>query len=53
MIDVKDLRIGNLIRINNPKYFPEIKGVILSVTAMSERLGLDKENTYSIGLEHY
>ena len=51
-IDAKELRIGNLVRVNNPKYHPKLKGVILEVTSISETIDLDRKLTYSIGLKH-
>lgn len=51
-IDAKELRIGNLVRVNNPKHHPKLKGVILEVTSISETVDLDRKLTYSIGLKH-
>jgi len=42
-----ELRIGNLVTVNNPEYYPKLKGVILRVTSISPN-----RDDYSIGLEH-
>ena len=42
-----ELRIGNLVTVNNPEYHPRLKGVILRVTSISPN-----GDEYSIGLEH-
>jgi len=42
-----ELRIGNLVTVNNPKYHPKLKGVVLRVTSISPN-----GDEYSIGLEH-
>lgn len=42
-----ELRIGNLVTVNNPKYHPKLKGVILRVTSISPN-----GDDYSVGLEH-
>lgn len=42
-----ELRIGNLVTVNNPEYHPKLKGVILRVTSISPN-----SDDYSVGLEH-
>ena len=42
-----ELRIGNLVTVNNPEYHPKLKGVILRVTSISPN-----GDDYSVGLEH-
>ena len=52
MTIAKDLRIGNLVMVDNPKSHPQLNGVILEVTSISETKGIDNENTYGVGLKH-
>jgi len=47
MINVENLRVGNLVHVENPKHHPKLKGVILRVTSISQ-----VDGGYSIGLEH-
>ena len=42
-----ELRIGNLVTVNNLEYHPKLKGVILRVTSIS----LNSDD-YSVGLEY-
>lgn len=48
MIDVQDLRIGNLVTVNNEKYHPSLKGIPLEVTGISEA----SEDRWAISLKH-
>ena len=47
IMKANELRIGNLVTVNNPEYHPKLKGVILRVTSIS----LNSDD-YSVGLEH-
>lgn len=51
-MNAKELRIANLVNINNPLFHPTLKDVVLSVTGISQTIGLDGESTYSVSLEH-
>lgn len=52
MIDTSDLMLGNLVIINNPKHHPNLKNIPLIITGINLTLDCDKNNTYSISLEH-
>ena len=52
MIPANDLRIGNLVTVNNPKYHPKLKDVILQVISIDELLDFDKIATHAIRLKH-
>lgn len=52
MIDARELRIGNIVYVDNEKYHPKLKNIPLEVSGISECIGLDNEKTYSIGLKH-
>ena len=46
-----DLRIGNLVTVDNPKYHPQLKGVLLRVTGVQER-SINGAIETSVNLEH-
>ena len=37
-----ELRIGNFVTVDNPKYHPQLKGVLLRVTGIQEQVILNK-----------
>lgn len=46
-----ELRIGNLVTVNNPKYHPQIKGEVLKVVGINEAENLDRDGrTHSVSL---
>ena len=51
-MEATEIRIGNLVTVDNPKYHPKLKDVILQVTGINETLGFEKEWTYGVSLEH-
>jgi hypothetical protein len=51
-MDAKDLRIGNLVVVNNEKYHPKLRGVILEVTGINETRDSEGLWTYSVSLKH-
>jgi hypothetical protein len=51
-MDIRELRIGNYVRIDNPKYWPSLAGVDLAVTSISPTHGLDYDKTHCVGCEH-
>jgi len=52
MIQATELRIGNLVNVENYKYHPKLKNIPLCVSGINPTLGLDQEPSYSISLEH-
>jgi len=51
MIDAKELMIGNLVTVDNPKYHPKLKDVVLMVTAIKPAWNIiTKKEDYSISL---
>jgi len=53
MTKANQLRVGNWVMVNNEKYHPNIKGVMLEITSITETFDLfDKETTHSISLQH-
>ena len=51
MIDVKDLRYGNIVTLNNPKHWAELKGVPLKVVGVAERVDSKGNDTFTVSLE--
>jgi len=47
-----ELRIGNLVIVENEKYRPKLKDVVLEITEINESMGLDNKNSHGIGLKH-
>ncbi|NDW19459.1 hypothetical protein D0T53_11140 [Dysgonomonas sp. 216] len=45
-----ELRIGNLVTVDNPKYHPKLKNIPLKIVGMSQRRGLENEITYVVDL---
>lgn len=50
-IQANELRIGNLVTINNPEFHPQLKGIILEVTSIHESSNREGYE-YGIGLKH-
>ena len=50
-MEAKELRIGNIIEINNEIYHPKMKGIPLIVTAINQSVWLKIQNTHSVSLE--
>ncbi|HHT04032.1 MAG TPA: hypothetical protein GX005_06925 [Bacteroidales bacterium] len=48
---ITELRIGNLVTVDNPKYHPQLKGVLLRVTGVQER-SINGAIETSVTLEH-
>lgn len=48
----QDLRIGNLVYVDNEKYWPKLKGIPLEVTGISENCDVDGLSTHSISLKY-
>ena len=46
-----DLRIGNIVEIENEIYHPKMKGIPLIVTGIHQILGSKREFTHSVSLE--
>lgn len=46
------LRIGNLVIVDNEKYHPKLKDVVLEITEINESMGFDFKNSHGIGLKH-
>jgi len=46
-----ELRIGNLVTVNNPEFHPKLKGVVLEVTSIHES-GNREGYTHGVGLRH-
>ncbi len=46
-----DLRIGNFVTVDNPKYHPQLKGVLLRVIGIQENIIADKVE-HCLQLEH-
>lgn len=51
-LSAKDLRIGNLVKSNNPKHHPRILGEILVVTGIYPTTGFENEKAHGVNLEH-
>lgn len=51
-MNAKELRIGNLIKIENELYWPTLKDIPLMVNSISAISNVDIENKFSIGCEH-
>lgn len=51
-VSVTDLRIGNLVIVDNEKYHPKLKDVVLEITEINESMDLDFKNSHGIGLKH-
>lgn len=51
-VSVTDLRIGNLVIVDNEKYHPKLKDVVLEITEIYESMDLDFKNSHGIGLKH-
>lgn len=47
-----ELRIGNLVTVDNPIYHPKLKGIALQVTGLNQRPDMSGNPSYSISLEH-
>ena len=52
MIQANELRIGNLVTLNNEKYHPRVSGETLMVTAINQTRGFENEKTHGVSLEH-
>lgn len=50
-ITEKDLRIGNYVTVDNPKYHPNLKDIPVMVTSISQTMRIAKW-TYAVSLEH-
>lgn len=46
-----ELRIGNIVTVDNPEYHPSLKGIPLRVTGAQER-SISGKTEYSVNLEH-
>lgn len=46
-----ELRIGNIVTVDNPKYHPQLKGVLLRVTGIQEHV-ISNKIEYYLNLEH-
>lgn len=46
-----ELRIGNIVTVDNPKYHPQLKGVLLRVTGIQEQV-ISNKIEYCVQLEH-
>jgi hypothetical protein len=51
-MEVKELRIGNIVSINNEKYWPEMKGKALVVNQIAEKIDFNKNWTHAISLDY-
>lgn len=47
-----ELRIGNYVTVDNEKYHPKLKSVVLLVQAIDYNRDTENKNTHSINLEH-
>ena len=50
-MEATELRIGNIVTVDNPKYHPQLKGVLLRVTGVQER-SINGAIETSVNLEH-
>lgn len=51
MIKANELRIGNLVTINNPKYHPSATGKIVQVIGIYPTQGYENEKSHGVNLE--
>jgi hypothetical protein len=51
MIDIKDLRYGNIVKDNNPKSWSQLKDVPLKIITTGETVDFNKNTTYTASLE--
>jgi len=47
-----ELRIGNLVTLNNERYHPRVHGETLMVTGINQTRGFENEKTHGVSLEH-
>lgn len=52
MIKENEFRIGNLVTIDNPDSWSELKDIPLAITGFHQTTDCDKIDTYAINLEH-
>lgn len=50
-MEAKELRIGNLVMVNNPESHPKLKDIVLEVTSIHES-GNREGYTHGVGLKH-
>jgi hypothetical protein len=51
-MEAKELRIGNIVSINNEKYWPEMKEKALVVNQIAEKIDFNKNWTHAISLDY-
>jgi len=47
-----ELRIGNLVKVDNLEYHPKLKEIPFVVTGITEAVGFENERTHTIGIDH-
>lgn len=50
-MEANEIRIGNIVMVDNPEYHPQLKNVPLRVTKVEERV-INRTAEYIVGLEH-
>ena len=51
-MDIKELRIGNIVKVDNKKYHPQLIDIPLIVTGITSCQDVENNSTYGVSLEH-